>query len=326
MPVYNVEKYVERALLSALNQSFESIEFLVIDDKGSDRSIEIVREIMATHPRGGDVRIIDHGVNQGTGATKNSAIKAATGEYIFFMDSDDEISPNCIELFYSKMMEHPVDLVVGGYRYVGLEEETLFERRYEDRVIEGNGEVAMNQYRKNYGSSKLHVQMWNKLYKLSFIRDNDISCVPNQLNEDNIFTTKVVFAAHSCRFLSDVTYLYFERVGSAVYNVHNRITERIANQLVDVSAYHKESVERHSSEAIYPYYRQRVGIYLTYAIVSIYMGNFDSAQKREYRAKIMDGWCFDGVISRFKFYALLALRFGYEIFTPKSIKQSLERS
>lgn len=52
MPVYNVEKYVERALLSALNQTFDSIEFLIVDDKGTDRSMEIVSEIVSTHPRG----------------------------------------------------------------------------------------------------------------------------------------------------------------------------------------------------------------------------------------------------------------------------------
>lgn len=92
MPVYNVEKYVERALLSALNQTFDSIEFLIVDDKGTDRSMEIVSEIVSTHPRGKDVRIIDHVVNQGTGATKNSAIREAKGEYLFFMDSDDCLS------------------------------------------------------------------------------------------------------------------------------------------------------------------------------------------------------------------------------------------
>lgn len=99
MPVYNVEKYVERALLSALNQTFDSIEFLIVDDKGTDRSMEIVSEIVSTHPRGKDVRIIDHVVNQGTGATKNSAIREAKGEYLFFMDSDDCLSRDCILSF-----------------------------------------------------------------------------------------------------------------------------------------------------------------------------------------------------------------------------------
>lgn len=326
MPVYNVEQYVERALLSALNQTFESIEFIVVDDKGSDRSMDVVREVMATHPRGGDVRIIDHGVNQGTGATKNSAIAAASGEYIYFMDSDDEITPDCIELFYGKMMERPVDIVVGGYRYLDMDNNTLFERKYADCVIEGEGEMAMNQYRNNYGMAKLHTQMWNKLYRLSFIRDNDIKCVPNQLNEDNIFTTKVIFANPSCRFVADVTYLYFERVGSTVYKVRNGITERFANQLVDVAAYHKDNLDRHRGAEIWPFYRKRVEFYLTYAIVSIEMGGFDKERKMRYREAIMSGWQMSSVKERVAFYALLTIRFCYEVLMPKRIKQSLERS
>jgi glycosyltransferase involved in cell wall biosynthesis len=103
MPVYNVEKYMERALLSALNQTFESIEYLIVDDKGTDNSMAIVRRIIANHPRGKDVRIIDHGVNQGLGAARNSAIKEAKGEYLYCMDSDDEITKDCIEILYNKM-------------------------------------------------------------------------------------------------------------------------------------------------------------------------------------------------------------------------------
>ncbi|KAA6338764.1 Chondroitin synthase [termite gut metagenome] len=95
MPVYNVEKYVERALLSALNQTFESIEYLIVDDKGTDNSMDVVRKLIANHPREKDVRIIDHGVNQGLGAARNSAIKEAKGEYLYCMDSDDEITKNC---------------------------------------------------------------------------------------------------------------------------------------------------------------------------------------------------------------------------------------
>ena len=91
IPVYNVEMYVKQSLLSALDQTFDSIEFLIIDDKGTDKSINIIRNVMETHPRGEHIRIVDHGVNQGTGATKNTAIKEASGEYIYFMDPDDLI-------------------------------------------------------------------------------------------------------------------------------------------------------------------------------------------------------------------------------------------
>ncbi|MFK2656934.1 glycosyltransferase family 2 protein [Bacteroides fragilis] len=84
MPVYNVEKYIERALLSALNQTFESIEYLVIDDKGQDESMNIVRRIVTKHPRGKYVRIIDHGENRGTGATKKYCHKRGKGKISIF--------------------------------------------------------------------------------------------------------------------------------------------------------------------------------------------------------------------------------------------------
>ena len=116
MPIYNVAPYVERALLSALNQTFESIEFLLVDDRGTDNSMDIVRRIIKDHPRGKDVRIIEHPHNIGLGATRNTAIDNAQGEYLFFMDSDDEITPDCIQVLYDKMMEEKVDFVVGSTR------------------------------------------------------------------------------------------------------------------------------------------------------------------------------------------------------------------
>lgn len=135
MPVYNVEKYVERALLSALNQTFESIEYLIIDDKGQDGSMNIVRRIVAEHPRGTDVRIVDHIINQGTGATKNTAIKEAQGEFLFFMDSDDEITPNCIHILYDKMMEVHVDFVAASFVRTDINGNILSSYIYSDSIF-----------------------------------------------------------------------------------------------------------------------------------------------------------------------------------------------
>ncbi|MDR1668056.1 MAG: glycosyltransferase, partial [Bacteroidales bacterium] len=108
MPVYNVAPFVERALQSALNQTFENIEFLLVDDRGDDDSMDIVRRVVAQHPRGKDVRIIEHPVNIGTGAARNTAIDHASGKYLFFMDSDDEITEDAIEKLYRAMQETPV--------------------------------------------------------------------------------------------------------------------------------------------------------------------------------------------------------------------------
>lgn len=124
IPVYNVEKYIHTALFSALNQNFESIEFLIVDDKGTDRSMELVNEIVSTHLRKNDIRIIDNLVNKGLSECRNIAVREAKGKYLYFMDSDDEIVPECISILHKRILETDADMVVGSY-----------VRKKEDKVI-----------------------------------------------------------------------------------------------------------------------------------------------------------------------------------------------
>jgi glycosyltransferase involved in cell wall biosynthesis len=92
MPIYNVEQYIERALLSALNQTYQNLEILIVDDLGHDNSMDIVYQLKSTHPRGNCIRIITHKKNLGLGGTRNTAIESAQGKYLYFMDSDDAIA------------------------------------------------------------------------------------------------------------------------------------------------------------------------------------------------------------------------------------------
>ena len=165
MPVYNVEKYIERALLSALNQTFESIEYLVIDDKGQDESMNIVRRIVTKHPRGKYVRIIDHGENRGTGATKNTAIKEAKGKYLYFMDSDDEIIPNCIALLYDKIHNTDLDWVMGAYSEITFSTNKIINSIGENRQLRGKYCLVEHILKGHFVS----IATWNKLYELSLI-------------------------------------------------------------------------------------------------------------------------------------------------------------
>ena len=86
MPIYNVEKYIERALLSALNQTYQDLEILIVDDLGHDNSMNIVHQLKSTHPRGNCIRIITHKKNLGLGGTRSTAIESAQGKV-------EELSP-----------------------------------------------------------------------------------------------------------------------------------------------------------------------------------------------------------------------------------------
>jgi glycosyltransferase involved in cell wall biosynthesis len=236
MPVYNVEKYIEKALLSALNQTFESIEYLLIDDKGIDTSIDIAKEIIKQHPRGKDVRIIDHGINRGTGATKNTAIDNAQGEFLYFMDSDDEITTDCISILYNAMMETPVDFVAASNEYIYLHYDKLKVARpsyiYENKIIkEGEFSVA-----KAYYLDGIFIKAYttNKLYTLQFIKKQNIRCTHNHTHEDVYFSYQVVLCAKSCRLLSDKTYLYYERENSTMTKNSQGFTQRTGKQYVEI--------------------------------------------------------------------------------------------
>lgn len=205
IPIYNAADLVERTLLSALNQTYPNIEFIFVDDKGN--SMGIVRRVIAEHPRGNAVRIIDQIHNQGVGAARNAIVKHATGQYLFTMDCDDVIIPECIEILYRKMVEHPVDFVAASFIRKDVQGNIHPGGcQYDDVLIEG-GDYAVAQYR--YGRGKnIFVATWNKLYRTDFLRENKIACIPHYLIDDPWFTYQVIIRAHSCHLIPDCTLLF----------------------------------------------------------------------------------------------------------------------
>lgn len=209
MPVYNVGNRIKGALMSALNQDFEELEFLIIDDKGSDNSIEIAKEIIGMHPRGKYVRIIDHIVNKGTGATKNTAMDNANGDYIFFMDSDDYITPDCISKLYKLAESKNYDVVSASY--------CIYDEHKKPHGSKYLGNFSGSSLAKHIYVNKEFwpVQTWNKLYKLSFLRENNVRCIPHHLCEDVYFQFQVINCCNSFASINDITYIYMLYENSA---------------------------------------------------------------------------------------------------------------
>ena len=100
IPLYNVENYVIDSLKSAFAQSYSDVDFLLVDDCSTDHTMQIVEEYVLNHPRREAVRIIHHDKNLGLSAARNTGLEQAYGEYVYFMDSDDEITEDCIENLY----------------------------------------------------------------------------------------------------------------------------------------------------------------------------------------------------------------------------------
>jgi len=286
MPIYNVEKYVEKALLSALNQTYSNIEYILVDDKGTDNSMSIIRNILSNHPRGKDIRIIEHPKNIGLGAARNTALDAAKGKYIFFMDSDDEISPDCIEKLYMKMQEEDVDFVIGSYKRILRTGETLTDCINNSPCIHGNLEVAWQFFEKR--NQFISICTWNKLYKTSFLRDNQIYCIPSHLNEDNIFSFQLFLNASSCSFIPDITYFYYDTPNSLENQYRWKNTSfRICLQFTEIISFEWNYAQKYRCERIYESLLSYIIFYIFYLSDRIRGSKvISSKEKKDFLKKI----------------------------------------
>lgn len=213
IPVYNVEKYIRESLESALAQTFPYIEFLICDDCGTDSSLSIVQEYQHVHPRGKDVRIVRQPHNMGSGCARNRIIAEAKGKYVFFMDSDDLLSSNAIELMYQQAQKYDADIVFGSMEKVLLYDEgrRIKNNDYAYQVFLHKDEFASWVYEKY---DRLQASSCNFLIKLDIFRNNGIQFKPINYWDD--FTIMMDLPTYVVRvvLLSDVTYHYMCHYGS----------------------------------------------------------------------------------------------------------------
>lgn len=113
IPVYKVEKFVERCVRSIMNQTYtEGVECIIVNDCTPDDSMKIVEKLIADYTGTICFKLLYHKQNCGLAAVRNTGMSAATGEYILHIDSDDYCEPDMLEKMYSKAIEENADIVV----------------------------------------------------------------------------------------------------------------------------------------------------------------------------------------------------------------------
>lgn len=211
IPVFNVAKYIRATMDAVLAQTFESIEFLICDDCGTDGSIDIVRDYQQTHPRGRDIRILRQPENKGIGAARNRMVAEAQGRYFYSLDGDDTIVPETIALLYKAAQDHQADLVYGSYERVFVEDGREVGRKqfpYPFRVFTKPDIYADYVY--HIGVQGMN---WNFLISMDIIRSNRLKVteVGHGYGEDFTFTIDLPTYVTRAVLLSDVTYQYYNR-------------------------------------------------------------------------------------------------------------------
>ena len=165
IPIFNVAPYLTRCLQSIEAQTYQDIECLLIDDCGTDHSLRIAEDFIQNHKGQLTFNIIHHQHNKGLSAARNTGIKAATGDYIYFMDSDDAITPHCIEILTDLAKKYPDADYVQGNIVTGP---GLMDGTIDNDVPEYcNNKELLEKIILN----KTHRTAWNRLISYSSLKD-----------------------------------------------------------------------------------------------------------------------------------------------------------
>lgn len=207
IPVYKVSAYIADCLRSVCEQTYSSLEVILVNDATPDDSMEQAAPWIEKLREKFEVKVVDHPVNKGLSAARNTGIKASTTDWIYFLDSDDELTPQCIEWMVEQVKLHPsVDFVIGGVKVVGSDwKYPLTCRSY----INNNDDIL-----RDYVSGKWYVMAVNHLYNKRYIKENNLFFKDGLLHEDELFSFKVATTAQSMATVYEETYVYKIRSGS----------------------------------------------------------------------------------------------------------------
>lgn len=219
VPVYNVSLYIKRCINSIASQTYKNIEVIFIDDCGSDDSVQQVEDFLSDTEV--ECKLVRHEHNQGLSAARNSGLEVATGDYVFFLDSDDEITHDCIELLVNPLKRSDYDIIVGDYISIGGVTECLL--LLDDGPIFGNDTILTD-----FLNNRWYAMVMSKLYRLDFIRDNGLRFKDGIIHEDELWSFAASLCAERMYVNKVVTYKYYvNNIGSIMTT--NKISKQHYN-------------------------------------------------------------------------------------------------
>lgn len=204
VPVYNVERYINRCIDSILKQTYDNFELILIDDGSPDNCGQICEDYTKIDSR---VQCI-HQKNAGLSGARNAGLKIATGDYICFVDSDDAIHEDYLRVLVDTIESQHADVAVCDR--IDVYDDNLHEHDIGKlTVTEFNKQTAMRQLVKN---QILYQTVWDKLYRREAI--GDLRFPVGKLHEDEFFTWKVLLKCEIIAVSDAPLYYYFHRSGS----------------------------------------------------------------------------------------------------------------
>lgn len=210
IPVYQISSYIERCINSVINQTYRDIECIIVDDATLDDSIRLCETLINNYHGPIRFKLLHHKVNRGLSASRNTGTIEATGEYVFYLDGDDELTPDCIEKLLRPVMKDPsIEMVMGN-----------FQRKKDGIVLKASErkslDIKENDFNSNgkirdlYFANKLWQAAWNKLINLCFLRRNGLFFKEGLIWEDTLWLFYVMKYLNHLYTIPDITYHYMK--------------------------------------------------------------------------------------------------------------------
>lgn len=264
VPVYGVEKYIDKCLNSLVKQSLKEIEIIVVNDGTKDNSQKIIDKYVKKYPDKIKSYIKENG---GQGSARNYGLKKTTGEYIGYVDSDDFVEKDMYKKLYNKAKENNYDIVVCGNYNVSED--------YQNKNID----AFINNYNtdlENIFFGKMAV--WNKIYKRDILIKNKLEFKEKVWYEDLAFTLKAIMNSNTFAFIDEPLYDYLIREGSTMNNSNVQRNLEILDAFDDILSYIKHNKKEEYFDKVE--FLAIDHIYIS-AIVRILKANADNKIKKE---------------------------------------------
>lgn len=212
IPVYQVSDYIIACLGSVSNQSYEGkLECILVDDCGADNSIALANEFIHSYHGPIAFCICSHSSNKGLSSARNTGMHKATGDYLLFLDSDDELMPDAIKNLSLPLVNEKYDIVVGQVKVSGSK-------------IDYNCSLAIgtilrgDAIRDAYAKRLITTMACNKLYSRKMLKQKSHTFYEGIIHEDELWSLNVYMSAQSLYIIGEQTYLYKIRANSIVTN------------------------------------------------------------------------------------------------------------
>lgn len=204
IPVYNVEKYLTNCIESILNQKFKDFELILIDDGSSDSSGNICDKFSEY-----DLRIKTiHQKNRGVSYSRNVGIKLSKGKYIFFVDADDILEENILEVIMHQLVENNYDLI--EFNYYNLIDNKKLENTKKSSLLLTSNEMII----KSFLDKSISISVWNKIFSKSLVK-NVIFNEKYKNFEDELFLYNILLNCKKYKYLDIYGYNWRKHEGSA---------------------------------------------------------------------------------------------------------------